>query len=751
MVILAFFINFATYTNNLPYQTRETKQITPYKGDKHLGFLDRLLIARSDCGGLSSNFFVFYMDNQAFLDNILPGNYFITKSMELTKSSTSGTLWYTKKFVVLYYYIFLKDNITTLADVEAIKSIFDNFIASLPANLQDTAKKYFYASEDVADLRSEKFKLFQDFAGSIAFSNDNEKISYYESAKKYYFAFLMESGGQSGVKAHIKSKIYEEDFSFNQLESIISEYARSNGYNTSIYSTLDKYVCGMKNDYMAFIRNERQILFYYGFFHSKSSGANDREFSSLTPIGELALKGNFYELIVLWEHQKVKMVSQPVNIEIKGLKKEVIDDFDKFSVNNDPYLTILKSLLLTGGFSKETYQYIISRIPKSPQNNIDISDAFLEQVKLKVARFRRKGDVETEDFTKEILKYFLGIRSDLPIDSGTNPLGLCSWTSKGVGITDKTKLMRLVSVYTTLCEYKNVKYSELLHECAEELKGQYIANAYGQPYTINSKIKINWDMYNIHSDLLIMLSISVILIEMINKVTFKSENISSFVSSIKEVCPNILANLGLKNTGLLKKELRQILSVLEEGKFEMYLEDSIDDYDKVYASYLNESLQDLEQKIKENSNLAPVYVAGVRKRNTTLIGLIKSYNLQKFSPNGELLNCECCANPTFLTFKNESYVEYHHLIPFSEFDGPDHSLNIIALCPMCHRKLHFLKQEDKKILYNNISENNYSNLSIENRLRQLFEEHRLKSYQLEFLLADNAIDEEVYNRILNIA
>lgn len=70
---------------------------------------------------------------------------------------------------------------------------------------------------------------------------------------------------------------------------------------------------------------------------------------------------------------------------------------------------------------------------------------------------------------------------------------------------------------------------------------------------------------------------------------------------------------------------------------------------------------------------------------------------------------------------------------------------------MCHRKIHFLKQEDKKILYNNISENNYSNLSIEDRLKVLFDEHKLKSYQLEFLLADNAIDEDVYNRILNTA
>ena len=42
-----------------------------------------------------------------FYESLLPGNYALTKSMELTKVSNSGTLWYTKKFLTLYYFIFL--------------------------------------------------------------------------------------------------------------------------------------------------------------------------------------------------------------------------------------------------------------------------------------------------------------------------------------------------------------------------------------------------------------------------------------------------------------------------------------------------------------------------------------------------------------------------------------------------------------------------------------------------------------------
>ncbi|HOO06823.1 MAG TPA: hypothetical protein PLH83_10110, partial [Ruminococcus sp.] len=40
-----------------------------------------------------------------FYSRLLPGNYALTKSMELTKIHNSGTLWYTKKSLTLYYFI----------------------------------------------------------------------------------------------------------------------------------------------------------------------------------------------------------------------------------------------------------------------------------------------------------------------------------------------------------------------------------------------------------------------------------------------------------------------------------------------------------------------------------------------------------------------------------------------------------------------------------------------------------------------
>ena len=51
-------------------------------------------------------------------------------------------------------------------------------------------------------------------------------------------------------------------------------------------------------------------------------------------------------------------------------------------------------------------------------------------------------------------------------------------------------------------------------------------------------------------------------------------------------------------------------------------------------------------------------------------------------------------------FNNENYVEAHHLIPIEYQDRFDHSLdvhaNIVSLCLVCHKKLHYGLFRDKK-------------------------------------------------------
>lgn len=52
--------------------------------------------------------------------------------------------------------------------------------------------------------------------------------------------------------------------------------------------------------------------------------------------------------------------------------------------------------------------------------------------------------------------------------------------------------------------------------------------------------------------------------------------------------------------------------------------------------------------------------------------------------------CEmpCCVRPTFLRPDGSHYLEVHHITPLAE-GGDDTLLNAAALCPTCHRELHY--------------------------------------------------------------
>jgi len=50
--------------------------------------------------------------------------------------------------------------------------------------------------------------------------------------------------------------------------------------------------------------------------------------------------------------------------------------------------------------------------------------------------------------------------------------------------------------------------------------------------------------------------------------------------------------------------------------------------------------------------------------------------------------CEYCDEPGFLTPSGRIYLETHHVVPLSE-GGPDSVDNVIAVCPLDHRKAHY--------------------------------------------------------------
>ena len=682
------------------------------------------------------------MDNfESFINGITPGNYFLTKSMELTKINTSGTLWYLKKFLVLYDAIFLSGKIKNQTGIENIIQNFDNYINSLPNSQRAEATNFFYPEH--ANLKS-NYRTWYDFVGRIDINVDIE--AYKVLVNKYYFVYLMGLGGQSGVKAYIRDKIYNTDFVVSDLPSIIDEYRQN--HPELRYNNIQ-----IINDYHASLRNERQILFYFGFVHSRTNGSgSDREFSSLTPIGEVAIQSNSKEFAIIWEQQKLKMVSQPVTVELPSISGCEFCSYDKFKINYSPYLTILNCIKANNGMVARFYDLILSRTNHDNVdyviNNYSKLKNHLNEVEIAVRSFGINSDLASEDFNKEIKKYLLGVRSDLPKDNGENYYGCIRSTNNGWEITDSEKLNKIINIYTEVDKYKIKRYNSIFVNSENELRTKYINTATNCEYNQNHRIKMEWDLYNIKQDKIISLSMIVNDYLLNNNLLLENINYNTFYEYVKKYFNNILKSVNLSRKHDVINAFKEIVDRIIShtlADIEYEYENTVD---TLYVNrYSTLSVEDLLTKITEvsNENVMPTLE---RKRDGRIIGLLNSLYLARYSDEEHYVKCECCGAKTFIKQNDEPYLEFHHLIPFSIADGPDHYENIFGICPTCHRKIHHIKDAYKESLYDGFDENNHLNKTILQRLKDLYNQNILKSYQLEYALSEQMINEDEYNQIL---
>lgn len=736
------------------------------------------------------------MTYDSFYSSILPGNYALTKSMELTKVTTSGTLWYTKKFLVLYYYVFLSNDLMTREYIRKVTEAFDSFIATLDPAVQTAAEAFFYPENDAINFKSDTFKSFANFAAVTEFNNQAERDTYYQNAKKMYFTLLMGSGGQAGVKKKLKEVVESATFVYSEaninsaimkaveevcveqindagvlsdnsvkyiisnaaIEEITAVAANETLTEESVRQIISRHTDhrlryrNIENDMVAFIRNERQILYYYGYFHSKSAGATD-EFSSLTPVGEIALNANSQEFLAIWEHQKIKMISQPATADINNIAL-CCNDTSNFAISYTPYTDILGHILRNGSLTVDQYKYIVSRRSHHDSENDWVSHeadilSHLNDIKRLINSFGRTRDKQDEDGRKELLKYLLGVRSDLPIDSTTNGYGVINY-QRNCSITNEAQLEKLYKIYFGLETYKISRYHSLFEDCENDLRRRYTNAVANIDTGMDPRVKINWDLYNIRVDKFILFGVA------IAETAFRS-NIALFEGSIRDMVEALLPALNERYGALLRiigyrsdtakrAQIRKIITALQNNDYSEFIETAPEDHAQVVSNYREADAADLRARIEEISNRASEVEDGERVRNTTLVSLLKSYYMARFLEN-DLLKCECCGEETFITNAGEPYVEFHHLIPFNIANGPDHYLNLFALCPNCHRKIHFLRIEEKHQAYSGLSDNNYLHISFVERLRTLKEQMILRSYHLEYLLAENAITEEEYESI----
>jgi len=176
---------------------------------------------------------------------------------------------------------------------------------------------------------------------------------------------------------------------------------------------------------------------------------------------------------------------------------------------------------------------------------------------------------------------------------------------------------------------------------------------------------------------------------------YRMQNISS-----------ILADMGIewipglppaKHVG--PKVTRKIVKIIRDGGyFEDRIRLPISDADK-----LNKRVAELRSrgtKSKPKGNKKP------RRSSSSREQIDRDPEIVAWTLNNASGICECCNNPApFIRSKDGTeYLEVHH-VKMLGLGGPDTIENAVALCPNCHRELHFGVQSEELIetLYNEIS------------------------------------------------
>jgi len=98
----------------------------------------------------------------------------------------------------------------------------------------------------------------------------------------------------------------------------------------------------------------------------------------------------------------------------------------------------------------------------------------------------------------------------------------------------------------------------------------------------------------------------------------------------------------------------------------------------------------LRKKALSNSNKSP-------KASTIILTEYKnrSIEIKKYAllrANGNCENCE--KEAPFVNLNEIPFLEVHHIFSLAD-EGPDHPVNVAAICPNCHKEAHYGKNKEK--------------------------------------------------------
>ncbi len=138
---------------------------------------------------------------------------------------------------------------------------------------------------------------------------------------------------------------------------------------------------------------------------------------------------------------------------------------------------------------------------------------------------------------------------------------------------------------------------------------------------------------------------------------------------------------------ICERNQRRISKMFVKGFSSTIILDEVTEKGKNFIQALNKAeRKDFEQL--EKTQISITKIISVIKRNRLLVTLLKELYDNK---------CQIC-NFTFKKDNGKNYSETHHVIPLGD-EGSDVVENMIVVCPNCHKKLQYAKNEKYDIKY----------------------------------------------------
>lgn len=109
------------------------------------------------------------------------------------------------------------------------------------------------------------------------------------------------------------------------------------------------------------------------------------------------------------------------------------------------------------------------------------------------------------------------------------------------------------------------------------------------------------------------------------------------------------------------------------------------------AAYQMEALERASKPLKGKKSppTQPKGTAQPARTTTAAVSFARSQEVRVWVLRRAAGHCECCGNAApFETVRGHPFLEVHHLRTLAD-GGSDRVSNAVALCPNCHRRLHF--------------------------------------------------------------